>query len=200
MKTLTSATVQDLALICVASLLLAACDNPQDKPQTAASTTMSSAPAGTSIGTDIDDSVVTTRVKSALLADSEVKSFDIKVETRKGLVQLSGFVDTQARIDNAIALVSKVEGVKSIENGMTVKDGVATVGNTVDDSIVTAKIKSALLADPAVRSLDIAVVTRKGQVQLSGYVTNQTQINRALEIVKVVDGVSSINNEISIKQ
>lgn len=200
MKTLTRATAQNLALACAAALLLAACDNPQDQARASTSTAMSSPPAGTSIGTDIDDSVVTTRVKSALLADRESKSFDIKVETRKGLVQLSGFVDTQARIDNAIALVSRIEGVKSIENGMTVKDGVATVGNTVDDSIVTAKIKSALLADPAVRSLDIAVVTHKGEVQLSGYVASQTQINRALEIVKVVDGVSSINNEISIKQ
>ncbi|MCZ8252325.1 MAG: BON domain-containing protein [Hylemonella sp.] len=64
--------------------------------------------SGTTVGTEIDDSVVTTRVKSALLADPEVKSFDIQVETRKGQVQLSGFVDTRERMDQALALVRRV--------------------------------------------------------------------------------------------
>ena len=63
-----------------------------------------------------------------------------------------------------------------VANKMTLKDGAATVGNAVDDTIITAKIKSALLADPNIKSVDIAVVTRKGEVQLSGFVDNQTQI------------------------
>ena len=158
------------------------------------------APAGTTVGTEIDDSVVTARVKSALLADNDTSSFEIKVETRKGQVQLSGFVDTQARIDNAIALTRKVEGVASVENGMTLKEGKATVGNIVDDGIVTAKVKSALLADPDIKSFDIAIATRKGEVQLSGYVNNQAQINRAIDIARGVEGVQSINNEMSIKK
>ena len=158
------------------------------------------ATAGTTVGMEIDDSVVTARVKSALLADQEVKSFDIKVETRKGQVQLSGFVDTQARIDNAIALVRKVEGVKDVVNGMSVKEGKATVGNTVDDSIVTTKVRSALLGDAAVKSFDIAVVTRKGEVQLSGFVDSQAQITRAIDVARAVEGVQSIKNEMSIKK
>ena len=139
-------------------------------------------------------------MKSALLADQDVKSFEIKVETRKGQVQLSGFVDTQARIDNAIALTRKVEGVKGVENGMTLKEGKATVGNTVDDGIVTARVKSALLNDPGVKSFDIAIATRKGEVQLSGFVDNQAQINRAIDIARGVEGVQSIKNEMSIKK
>lgn len=202
MKAISSANVQGLALVCAASLLLAAC-NPQPQEALAAAPGMP-APAPTSVktsvGTDIDDSVVTTRVKSALLADHDVKSFDIKVETRKGQVQLTGFVDTQARIDNAVALVSRVEGVKGVDNGMAVKDGKATVGNTIDDSIITAKVKSALLGDPVVKSSDIAVVTRKGEVQLSGYVTSQNQIDRAISVVMTVAGVQRVNNEMSIKQ
>src|SRR6185503_5357063 len=106
--------------------------NRTDEPKTSASTT---------VGTEIDDTVVTTKVKSALLGDADIKSFDLKVETRKGAVQLSGFVDNQAQIDRAIATTQAVEGVKSIENGITLKDGKATVGNTVDDGIITAKVK-----------------------------------------------------------
>jgi hyperosmotically inducible periplasmic protein len=206
MKVHATAFVQGLALACAASILMSACGNRQEETRAPAASTTAPAPstatplAGTTVGTEIDDSGVTARVRSALLADPDVKSFEIKVETRKGQVQLSGFVDTQARIDNAIALTRKVEGVKGVENGMRLKDGKATVGNTVDDSIVTTKVKAALLADPAIKSFDIAIVTRKGEVQLSGYVDNQTQINRAIDIARAVEGVQSINNEMSIKK
>lgn len=183
--------VQGLTLACAVSILMAGCGERQEAAP---------APVSTTVGTEIDDSVVTARVKSALLADHDVKSFDIKVETRKGQVQLSGFVDTQARIDNAIALARTVEGVKGVENGMTLKDGKATVGNTIDDSIITAKVKSALLADQSIKSFDIAVATRKGEVQLSGYVNNQGQIDRAINIARGVEGVQSINSEMSIKK
>ena len=206
MKVRSIAFVRGLALAGAVSILITGCGNREEAASAPAASTMAptastgTPPAGTTVGTEIDDSVVTARVKSALLADHDAKSFEIKVETRKGEVQLSGFVDTQARIDNAIALARKVEGVKSVENGMTLKDGKATVGNTVDDGIVTAKVKTALLADADVKSFDIAIVTRKGEVQLSGFVDNQAQINRAIDIARGIDGVQSINNEMSVKK
>jgi hyperosmotically inducible periplasmic protein len=158
------------------------------------------APAKTTVGTEIDDTVTTTKVKSALMGDQEVKPFDIKVETRKGVVLLSGFVDNQSQMDRAIAVARAVEGVKGTESGMTLRDGKVTVGNKVDDSIVTARVKSALLADPAVKSADIAVVTSKGEVQLSGFVDSQGQIDRALMVTRAVEGTQSIANQMSIKK
>lgn len=206
MKTQARAFVQGLALVCAVSVLMIGCGSKQEEarapaaPAAAPTASTGTPPAGTTVGTVIDDSVVTARVKSALLADPEVKSFEIKVETRKGQVQLSGFVDTQARIDYAIALARKVEGVTGVENGMSPKEGKATVGNTVDDGIVTAKVKSALLSYPEIKSFDIAVVTRKGEVQLSGFVDSQAQINKAIDLARGVEGVKSINNEMSIKK
>jgi len=206
MKVYPIALVQGLALACAASILMTGCGSREEAPSAQAASTAAptagavTLTAGTTVGTEIDDSVMTTRVKSALLADQNVKSFEIKVETRKGQVQLSGFVDTQARIDDAIALTRKVEGVKGVENGMSLKDGKATVGNTVDDGILTAKVRSALLADASVKSFDVAVATRKGEVQLSGYVDSQAQMNRAIEVARGVEGVQSINNEMSIKK
>ena len=67
--------------------------------------------------------VVTTRVKSALLADADIKGFDIKVETRKGEVMLSGFVDNQGQIDRAVALAITMEGVKGIDNKLSQRLG-----------------------------------------------------------------------------
>ena len=174
------------------SLLIAGCGDRQDPA--------AKAPATTTVGTELDDTVVTTRVKSALLADPDIKSFDIKVETRKGVVQLSGFVDNQAQVERALAATAGVEGVSGVESGISLKDGGRTAGNALDDGVITAKVKSALLSDPDVKSFDIAVVTRKGGVQLSGFVDSQAQIDQALEIARRVDGVTSVGNEMSIKK
>jgi hyperosmotically inducible protein len=154
----------------------------------------------TSVGVDIDDTVVTTKVKSALVDDSIVKGFDIKVETRKGVVQLSGFVDNRTQIDRAVSVARGVEGVKSVDNAMTLKEGQLTVGNQIDDGVITANVKSALLADKDVKSFDIGVVTRKGEVQLSGYVDSQAQVDHAIEVTRSVAGVSGVVNEMSIKR
>jgi len=72
-------------------------------------------------GEDVDDSVITTKVKSLRAADDFLKSFAISVETYKGTVQLSGFVDSQKTIDKAGEIAREVKGVTSLENHMNVK-------------------------------------------------------------------------------
>ena len=69
----------------------------------------------------MDDSVITTKVKSLLAADDFLKSFEISVETYKGIVQLSGFVDSQKAVDKAGEIASSVKGVKSVKNNLNVK-------------------------------------------------------------------------------
>lgn len=175
-------------------LALSGCGKAPDPAVPAAPTTT------TTIGTEIDDSVVTTAVKSAFLADAQVKSFDLKVETRKGEVQLSGFVDSQTQVDRAILVARAVSGVKGIDNKLQLKGAPTTVGNKLDDSVVTTRVKGALLADSSVKSFDIAVLTRRGEVQLSGFVENQGQIDRALADARAVEGVGSVSNDMSIKK
>ncbi len=72
-------------------------------------------------GEYIDDTVITTKVKAAIFNDSSLKSTEINVETFKGVVQLSGFVNSQADINRAVAVARKVKGVKSVKNSMQVK-------------------------------------------------------------------------------
>ena len=74
-----------------------------------------------STGEYVDDSVITTKVKSMLAADDFLKSFQIGVETYKGAVQLSGFVDAQKTIDKAVEIAHSVKGVKSVNNDLIVK-------------------------------------------------------------------------------
>jgi osmotically-inducible protein OsmY len=74
-----------------------------------------------STGEYIDDSVLTTKVKASILGDSKLKVLQIDVETFKGVVQLSGFVDSQTAADRAVELARKVRGVKQVNNSLIVK-------------------------------------------------------------------------------
>jgi len=74
-----------------------------------------------SAGEYIDDSVITTKVKSLLAGDDFLKSFQISVESHDGIVQLSGFVDSQKAVDKAVQITKSVEGVKSVRNDLIVK-------------------------------------------------------------------------------
>jgi osmotically-inducible protein OsmY len=80
-----------------------------------------STPKQESTGNYIDDSVITTKVKSLLAADDFLKSFQISVESRKGIVQLSGFVDSQQAVNKAGQITRGVEGVTSVRNNLVVK-------------------------------------------------------------------------------
>ena len=72
-------------------------------------------------GEYVDDSVITTKVKAMIFDEPTLKSSEINVETFKGVVQLSGFVNSRADIDKAVAVTRKVGGVKSVAQSMRVK-------------------------------------------------------------------------------
>jgi osmotically-inducible protein OsmY len=72
-------------------------------------------------GQYVDDSVITTKVKAAILGEPGLKVSEINVETYKGVVQLSGFVSSRADINGAVRVASAVGGVKSVTNDMQVK-------------------------------------------------------------------------------
>jgi osmotically-inducible protein OsmY len=78
-------------------------------------------PTSDSTGQYVDDTTITTKVKSALLGDGAVKSFEIKVETFKGIVQLSGFVDTEDQRAAATRDAMSVAGVKDVKDNLTLK-------------------------------------------------------------------------------
>lgn len=72
-------------------------------------------------GEYVDDAVITTKVKAAIFNEPSLKSAEINVETFKGVVQLSGFVSSQADINKAVAVARSVKGVISVKNDMRVK-------------------------------------------------------------------------------
>ncbi len=80
-----------------------------------------STPKQEGTGEYIDDTVITTKVKASIFEAPDLKSAEINVETFKGIVQLSGFVSSQANINRAVEVARGVNGVKSVKNDMRIK-------------------------------------------------------------------------------
>ena len=80
-----------------------------------------STPTKEGTGEYVDDTVITTKVKMAVFNEPSLKSAEINVETFKGVVQLSGFVSSQAAINKAVEVARSVPGVTSVKNDMRVK-------------------------------------------------------------------------------
>ena len=74
-----------------------------------------------STGAYVDDAVITTKTKAAIFNEPTLKSAEINVETYKGVVQLSGFVSSQANINTAVEVTRAVHGVTSVKNDMRLK-------------------------------------------------------------------------------
>lgn len=72
-------------------------------------------------------------------------------------------------------------------------------GEYIDDTVITAKVKTAILNEPTLKSAEINVETFKGVVQLSGFVSSQAAANRAVEVARGVGGVTGVKNDMRIK-
>lgn len=73
------------------------------------------------------------------------------------------------------------------------------VGEYVDDTVITTKTKAAIFNEPTLKSAEINVETYKGVVQLSGFVSSQTDINKAVSLARAVGGVTSVKNDMRLK-
>ena len=72
-------------------------------------------------------------------------------------------------------------------------------GEYIDDTAITAKVKAAVFNEPSLKSAEINVETFKGVIQLSGFVSSQADINKAVEVARSVAGVKSVKNDMRVK-
>jgi hyperosmotically inducible protein len=150
-------------------------------------------------GEQIDDAALLTSVKAALVRNPVTEAGEINVDVNRGVVKLSGFVDSKNEKSKAADVARKVDGVKSVQNDIAVKEGNSTAGEMVDDSILTAKVKAALVQSPETKAHQINVETKDGVVQLSGFVDNAGAKSAAASVAKSVTGVKDVKNELSVK-
>lgn len=156
--------------------------------------------AGNKVGSFMDDSTITAKVKAALLDNESIKSTDISVKTDKKVVTLSGFVQSQAQAEAAVAAAKTVEGVASVSDKLHVRDSKeSSIKGYAGDTATTSEVKAKLLADDIVPSRNVKVETTDGVVQLSGTVESQAQSERAESVAKAVEGVKSVKNDLKVQ-
>ena len=151
------------------------------------------------VGEYTDDKVLHTKVWAALTEDKTAEASEINLEVYKGVVQLNGFVDNAKEKAQAEAVAKGVSGVKGVENNLMIKQAAQTTGGAIDDSTVTAKVKTALTESKETKAHDIKVETRGGVVRLSGFVGNESQKSAATKVAQSVEGVKAVKNSISVK-
>ncbi len=147
-----------------------------------------------------DDAALTAKVKTALASSPAAKAYQVEVASKDGVVQLKGYVDSADQISGAASVAAGVQGVSKVENNLKVQAGERTAGVVIDDAVITAKVKSSLLADSGTHGLKIDVDTRKGVVQLNGFVASSAEKNLAHDLAAKVEGVKSVENKLSVKQ
>jgi hyperosmotically inducible protein len=150
-------------------------------------------------GEQVDDAALLTSVKSALVADPVTEAGEINVDVNRGVVKLSGFVDSSKEKSAAGDIARKVDGVQSVQNDIAVKEGSSSAGEVIDDSILTAKVKAALIESSETKAHQINVETKEGVVQLSGFVDSAGAKSAATSVAKSVTGVKDVRNELSVK-
>jgi hyperosmotically inducible periplasmic protein len=152
-----------------------------------------------SVGEQFDDTVTTTRVKAALIRDPVVKAFQIDVEVFRGVVQLNGFVDSAEISNQAERVTEEVSGVNDVRNNLVVREQSRSAGEVVDDSVITARVKTALARDPRTNAFQVNVETREGVVLLSGFVDSSTAREAATEVTQKVTQVARVDNQLDVK-
>jgi len=90
-------------------------------------------------------------------------------------------------------------GCGSTNDRGPVERSAANAGRVVDDSVITGKVKAALVADPTTKAHQIEVETFQGTVQLSGFVDNADARRRAAEVAKNIDGVKDVKNNLALR-
>lgn len=159
----------------------------------------STSPSQRTAGQTVDDSVLLSKVKTALIENDTTKARQINVNVFEGVVQLNGFVDNETEKSTATKVSKSVTGVQEVRNNLEVGDSSRTAGNVVDDSTITARVKSALVADSRTKGGDINVTTNSGMVQLGGFVDSSNEKAAASEIARSVDGVKNVDNQLDVK-
>ncbi|MEH6472437.1 MAG: BON domain-containing protein [Halopseudomonas sp.] len=142
-------------------------------------------------GSFIDDELIEIKTLVNIgKASNELKQSHISVTSYNGIVLLSGQVPSEQARQQAEAVTRAVRKVRKIHNEITVTGPTSTIVRA-NDSWLTAKIKSKMLADKALQSMQIKVVTENGVVYLMGLV-NQSQAKQAVNITRNTTGVQKV--------
>lgn len=146
------------------------------------------------------DAALTASVKSALISNKDTKASQVNVETQQGVVQLSGFVDSEAAKAAAETTAQNVAGVTEVSNKLMIRDADRSTGQAVDDTVIAAKVKGEIAGKAGLgTAADVNVEVNSGVVELSGFVPTADAKMKAGEIARGIGGVKNVHNNIELK-
>jgi hyperosmotically inducible protein len=147
-------------------------------------------------GRQSKDSGITSVVETSLQANDKVKARQVEVQTREGVVYLTGVVDTEEARREAGRVAWRTEGVYGVVNDLTV--GERTVGSWIDDVMISSKVKTKLIANSEIKAGNIDVSSSQGVVTLLGRVRTELVKRDAERIARGTAGVKDVNNELLV--
>ena len=153
--------------------------------------------------TEKSDTWISVKVKAALLYRRNVSGTKTEVSVKDGVVTLKGVAASQAQKDLTTEYAKDIDGVKSVENEITVSPSLATSGETsgekIDDASITAQVKGSLLTHRSTSVLKTKVTTNDGVVTVSGTAKNEAEKALVTKLVSDINGVQSVVNNMSIE-
>jgi len=148
------------------------------------------------------DGWVSMKVKGALLFNRNVSAVNTEVYVTDGIVTLKGHADSQAQKDLTGEYAKDIDGVKSIDNQMTIVEPTSKPDqdkdNKIDDASITAQVKMAFLTHHSTSAFKTGVETNNGIVTLSGSVTSGAGKDMATKVANDVNGVTNVVNNMTI--
>ena len=154
---------------------------------------------------DAKDAWIDGKAETVLLLNTNLNNFDINTDVDQGKVVLTGKVDSD--VDKALAeeLVEGIDGVKSVDNQLTVvadKHAKANKddGQVLTDTKITTVVKTRLLFESEVAGTDIKVTTKKGVVTLEGTLASDAEKDLAVNIAKNTDDVKKVVDHIKVDE
>jgi osmotically-inducible protein OsmY len=142
------------------------------------------------------------KVKTTLLFHRSVSAGTTEVDVKDGIVTLRGDTDSEAQKGLTTEYAKDVEGVKDVNNEMTVTKTpikTRTVGEKIDDASITAQVKMTLLFHRSTSALNTKVETKNGVVTLYGKAGNAAAFDLASKLANDVNGVKGVNNRMAIE-
>jgi osmotically-inducible protein OsmY len=191
------ANMKTILLLSILALCAAGTARAVEETATAADRALDRVIQGTPAG-ERPDSWITGKVKSALLFHRSVSGLSTEVDTKDGVVTLTGAADNQAQKDLATEYAADIEGVKKVDNRMTVK-GERTMEARVDDAEITTQVKSALLTRRSTSALNTSVKTMDGVVTLTGAAKNEAEKELAEKLARGVKGARDVVNRMTVE-
>lgn len=150
-----------------------------------------------SAGEQFSDAAISSKIEAKLAADPQVSAFNVDVDTTAGVVRLSGVVKTSTARKEAAKLARDTDGVVRVINEIEI--GERTLGERVDDSVITTKINAKLTGSGDINPFNIDVDSIQGKVTLSGTVVSEERKALAERLAREVKGVKKVDNRLEVK-